>query len=107
MTEQDSAAGGASAMLDFDALYQGRGANFEGMQLDAIPWKLDGPQPVIVELEASGEIVGPVLECGCGLGDNALFLAEQGYQVTSFDVAATVIEQDRAKAAKRGVSVDF
>jgi ubiquinone/menaquinone biosynthesis C-methylase UbiE len=58
-------------------------------------------------LVESGEIVGPVLECGCGLGDNALFLAERGFQVTAFDAAATAIEQDRAKAEERGLSVDF
>jgi ubiquinone/menaquinone biosynthesis C-methylase UbiE len=36
-----------------------------------------------------------------------LFLADRGYQVTAFDAAPTAIEQDRAKAAERGLSVDF
>lgn len=99
----------AEPLMDFDALYQGRGARFgaDGPRLDVIPWQLDGPQPIIAELADAGEIVGPVLECGCGLGDNALFLAGRGYQVTAFDAAPTVIEQDRAKAAARGASVDF
>jgi SAM-dependent methyltransferase len=114
MAEQESGHGATAdaepvSLVDFDALYQGRGARFgvDGPRLDVVPWQLDGPQPIITELAAAGEIVGPVLECGCGLGDNALFLAELGYQVTAFDAAATVIEQDRAKAAARAVTVDF
>ncbi|WP_198047014.1 class I SAM-dependent methyltransferase [Kutzneria sp. 744] len=96
-------------LMDFDALYQGQSVTYSGsdQQLDTIPWRLDGPQPVVVELADNGEFTGPVLESGCGLGDNALFLAERGYQVTAFDAAPTAIEQDRAKAAERGLKVDF
>ncbi|GAA3433273.1 class I SAM-dependent methyltransferase [Kutzneria kofuensis] len=96
-------------LMDFDALYQGQSVTFGGgdQRLDTIPWRLDGPQPVIVELADAGEFTGPILESGCGLGDNALFLAERGYEITAFDAAPTVIEQDRAKAAERGLKVDF
>lgn len=93
----------------FEALYQGRGVGFgdAGPRMEMVPWALDGPQPLLVELEAGGEIEAPVLECGCGLGDNALFLAGRGYPVTAFDAAATAIEQGRAKAAAAGVAVEF
>ncbi|HEV3361469.1 MAG TPA: class I SAM-dependent methyltransferase [Pseudonocardiaceae bacterium] len=96
-------------VMDFDQLYKtgsmqlGEG----GLTLDTIPWRLDGPQPIVIELADTGQITGPVLECGCGLGDNALFLAERGHQVTAIDAAPTVIEQDRAKASERGFAVDF
>src|SRR5581483_394219 len=70
-------------------------------------WRLDGPQPIIVELADGGQITGPVLECGCGLGDNALFLAERGYPITAIDASPTVIAQDTAKARARGLAVDF
>lgn len=93
----------------FDQLYQGRGMDtgIAGVRLATIPWRIDGPQPLIVELADTGQITGPVLESGCGLGDNALFLAARGYPVTAFDVSPTVIEQNRAKAAERGAAVEF
>ena len=96
-------------MMDFDALYQGKSVTLAdgGQQLDTIPWRLDGPQPLVVELADAGEFTGPILESGCGLGDNALFLAERGYEITAFDAAPTAIEQDKAKAAARGLKVDF
>ncbi len=104
--------GKASATLSgavFDDLYQGRGLAYGdgGARIDVIPWQLDGPQPLIVEVEEAGEITDPVLECGCGLGENALYLARRGHQVTAFDAAATAIEQDRAKASSEGIAVTF
>ncbi|GAA0415666.1 class I SAM-dependent methyltransferase [Streptomyces luteireticuli] len=91
-------------------MYQGRAAAF-GTDVHhrphLIPWQLDAPQPLVVELEAAGGITGPVLECGCGLGDNALFLAGRGHRVTAFDAAPSAIERSRAKAAAAGSPVAF
>jgi SAM-dependent methyltransferase len=97
------------AMMDFDGLYQGKSvAVGDGdIELGVVPWRLDGPQPLVVELADAGEFTGPVLESGCGLGDNALFLAERGFEITAFDAAPTAIEQDKAKAAQRGLKGDF
>ncbi|MYT32334.1 methyltransferase domain-containing protein [Streptomyces sp. SID8354] len=95
--------------MDFEAMYQGHEISFgaDDRQSDLIPWELNAPQPLIVELEAAGEITGPVLECGCGLGDNALFLAGRGYEVTAFDAAPSAIERSRAKAAAIDSPVTF
>jgi SAM-dependent methyltransferase len=97
----------SSPLLNFEELYQGRGFESGGARVDVIPWRLDRPQPIIVELADAGEITGPVLECGCGFGDNALFLAARGHDVTAFDAAPTAIEHDIAKAAAAGVPVRF
>ncbi len=94
-------------MMDFDALYQGQSVAVGDVELDVIPWRLDGPQPLVVELADAGEFTGSVLESGCGLGDNALFLAERGLEITAFDAAPTAVAQARAKAAERGLKVDF
>ena len=47
------------------------------------------------------------LEPGCGTGTNAVYLAQQGFQVTAFDVAPLAVEQARAKAEAEKVAVDF
>jgi SAM-dependent methyltransferase len=60
-----------------------------------------------MELEALGAIGGEVLDAGCGLGDNAIYLAHRGYSVTGLDSSLTAIEQARARAAAAGVRVRF
>lgn len=109
MPEHELQAGVAASPEFFEALYQGRGASFgkHAPRMEVVPWQVDGPQPLLAELEAAGEITGPVLECGCGLGGNALFLADRGYAVTAFDASPTAIERDRAKARAAGSSVRF
>jgi len=94
-------------LMDFDALHGGEGANLgqDGPRLAAAPWQLDEPQPLVVEL--ADQFTGPVLDGGCWVGDNALLLAAKGFDVTAVDIAASAVEQARAKAAARGLDVDF
>lgn len=51
--------------------------------------------------------VGTALELGCGTGDNAIFLANNGWQVTAVDFVAQAIELARAKAREQHVDVRF
>ncbi|GAA2421341.1 class I SAM-dependent methyltransferase [Mycolicibacterium llatzerense] len=47
---------------------------------------------------------GTVLDIGCGTGDNALYLAGLGWDVTGVDYVANAVQKARAKAAKRADS---
>jgi ubiquinone/menaquinone biosynthesis C-methylase UbiE len=66
-------------------------------------WDVPRPQPVFVELFEQGQIQAPVLDAGCGSGENALFLAAQGLAVWGLDIAMPAIGLARAKARERGL----
>ncbi|XKK38656.1 class I SAM-dependent methyltransferase [Nocardiopsis sp. ARC36] len=52
-------------------------------------------------------IRSPVLEIGCGLGDNAIHLARHGHRVVAVDVSPTAVAEAALRAREAGVSVDF
>ncbi|MEU4668661.1 class I SAM-dependent methyltransferase [Amycolatopsis sp. NPDC023774] len=88
---------------DFEQIYRG-----ETPLGGKIPWDFGAPQPVVVALAGGGgEFVGEVLDVGCGLGDNASFLASRGFRVTGVDSSPTAIERARARAASMGLDVAF
>jgi SAM-dependent methyltransferase len=71
------------------------------------PWDIGRPQPAIVRLAAEGGIAGPVLDAGCGTGENAVHFASLGLRVLGVDVAETALAMARVKAADRGIEVEF
>ncbi len=77
----------------FEALY----AEAEGSH-ERIPWADLAPNRFLVEWEAGNRLSGEgntALVVGCGLGDDANFLAERGFDVTAFDVSSTAVEWAR------------
>jgi cyclopropane fatty-acyl-phospholipid synthase-like methyltransferase len=71
------------------------------------PWDIGRPQPAVVSLAEHGAITGAVIDVGCGTGENALYLASLGLDVTGIDAAPTAIERAQAKARARGLEATF
>jgi len=76
------------------------------------PWDIGRPQRAFIE--AGEAIVGRasdsparVLDSGCGTGDLALWLAEQGCRVTGVDFLEKPLEAARRKAQDRGLAANF
>src|SRR5271170_2702791 len=80
---------------------------FEDVYQGSPPWDIGRPQPAFVGLEEAGEIVGRVLDVGCGTGENALYFASRGHATSGIDFAPTAVEKARAKATARGSTVIF
>lgn len=72
------------------------------------PWDSGVPSHHLRALIAEG-IIKPcrVLELGCGTGTNAIFLAQEGFQVTAVDLAEEAISRAKSKAEKASVKVEF
>jgi len=80
------------ARMRFEALYERQAS-----------WDVGGPQPAFVRLTQQGMIRGEVLDVGCGSGDNALYLASEGYPTWGIDIVGAAIGRARAKARERGL----
>lgn len=57
--------------------------------------------------EVSSLAPGTVLDVGCGEGANAVWLAQQGWDVTALDVSAVGLQRGSDAAADAGVSVTW
>lgn len=94
--------------VDFDGVYEGRSLlSGQDMPFAVAPWDIGGPQPAVVALADAGELTGAVLDAGCGLGENAIFLAGRGLRVTGVDGAEAALRGARERAARQGVDVEF
>ncbi len=58
-------------------------------------------------LQEHGIGAGKMLEIGCGTGTNAIWLAQQGFNVTAVDVSGEAIKRAERKAAEAGVNCRF
>lgn len=87
--------------VDMDRIYK-------EVSLDKIPWNSETPPDALVELVQSGKIRPcKTIDLGCGAGNYAIYLAEQGFEVTGADISPTVIKTATENAKKRGVKCKF
>jgi cyclopropane fatty-acyl-phospholipid synthase-like methyltransferase len=80
-------------------------ATFENLYSGPAPWDIDRPQRALVAV--ADQLTNPVLDAGCGTGENALFFASRGYRVTGIDFVEEAIRRARAKADERGLMAKF
>jgi len=78
---------------------------FENAYAGEAPWDIGRPQEALVNV--ADRVAGPLLDAGCGTGEASLFFAERGLDVTGIDFLEEPIRRAAAKAADRGLTVDF
>ncbi|MBN7304809.1 methyltransferase domain-containing protein [Mycobacteroides abscessus subsp. bolletii] len=64
-------------------------------------------QPRIKELAALGALKGRILETGCGVGSNTIYLTKLGYDVVGIDGAPSGIKRAKERAKREGVAAVF
>ena len=78
------------------------------LALEEIPWNLEAPPDVLVELVESRRVLPcSAVDLGCGAGNYAVWLATKGFHVTGVDLSPRALELARALARNEGVSCDF
>jgi len=71
------------------------------------PW-VGSARNELVRLVEEGRLTpGRAVDLGCGEGDNAIFLAQHGFDVTGVDFAPAAIAKAKAKARQAGAAVEF
>jgi hypothetical protein len=77
----------------FEKLYSAAGAGET-----VVPWHHGGPFLLLVRWAAGRSGAGQrAIVVGCGLGDDAEFVAGLGYATLAFDVAPSAVEQARQR----------
>lgn len=80
----------------FDRAYEGRP-----------PWETGRPQPAFTRLCDEEEIVGRVLDVGCGTGENALYFASRGHSTWGIDFAPNAVRRAETKARRTRFPITF
>ncbi|CAF3898930.1 unnamed protein product [Rotaria sp. Silwood1] len=72
-------------------------------------WEIERPQSAIIKLVEQGIFHGEILDIGCGIGDNAIYIAShtKNVNITDMDLVPKAIEVAREKAQKSNVNIQF
>ena len=85
-----------------------KGRLWDLFYLRRAPWDIGGPRPELVRLVESGRLeAGKAIDLGCGIGENVIYLAQQGFEATGVDISPRAIAKARRKGQAAGVSPTF
>ena len=78
------------------------------LPLEEIPWNLEEPPRLLVELVQSGRVAPcRAVDLGCGAGNYAVWLALRGFDVTGIDLSAAAVARAQALAQAKGAACRF
>lgn len=72
------------------------------------PWDVNQPEDELVRF-VERKVISPckVLELGCGHGNDAIFLAKNGFKVTAIDISEKAIMEAKRRAKEADVRINF
>jgi glycine/sarcosine N-methyltransferase len=62
---------------------------------------------IISRLLPPSSEIGPILDCACGIGTQALGLASAGFEIEGTDLSSAAIERAKKEAASRNLNIPF
>jgi len=81
---------------------------YKNMLLEQIPWNMETPPQLLVELVDSGKVQPcKAIDLGCGAGNYAIYLAGRGFEVTGVDFSPTAIRIAKENTERKGVKCNF
>ncbi|MEE9371115.1 MAG: class I SAM-dependent methyltransferase [Sedimentisphaerales bacterium] len=81
---------------------------YKNMSLEEIPWNLETPPQLLVELVDSRKVQPcKAIDLGCGAGNYAIYLASRGFDATGIDYSPTAIKIAKENAERKGAKCNF
>jgi SAM-dependent methyltransferase len=82
---------------------------YESTPYEELPWFDPEASRALVDAVTQGffPATGAVLDIGCGVGSNVLWLARRGYEAHGIDLSPGAIRAARARAADAGLTADL
>lgn len=77
---------------------------FDDAYIGVPPWDIGRPQGEVLALVGASAFRSPVLDVGCGTGENALALAAAGLEVLGIDASPRAIGKAMDKARERDLT---
>ncbi len=81
---------------------------YQELTPESIPWNLENPPELVVDLVDSKRILPcETVDLGCGAGNYAVWFASMGFKVTGIDLSTKAIEMAQELSRKKGVTCHF